>query len=741
MHVKNVLAIAQIQEQEKNIIEKFNDGQYGIWAEFFSNTFTWISILVIIILCIAVFITITQYTKRINVKSKEKIDRLEKDGKYIRGLFVELNDSKENLRYFLYRNKWKKRIIQDFNHMFNDEYGHLLREVFPENDELCFSLEKHSDINKIINTIERTRLFLNDIYEDKVEYPSKYKDSMILFHIYSNKYDDILLQLRKRAEYIKNNYVILSGSAGNGKTNLLCNFSELLFRLHYSCVFMNAKDIENDIEKYYEEQLNFFEIIRNNKKCMLGVEGLSRLKFRPTYVIIDAINENSKQDFLEKLPTFLDKILDKKNIRVLVSCRSEYFEARYKKILQENVKHAALYDNIQDQKYSRNAIDRIFDIYSNRFEFNGKLSIPVRNKLSQQLLLMRMFFETHVGSKQVFNDLDYYKLYETYINQIGAQKQIDIETLLDEVTSIMTANHDYGFVSEKLISEKSKKIYEKVDGMILMSKTLKHHENSILENEESVIYFVFDEVRDYCLARYNLIKMCKSQDTFPEEEQVMQFLEDLYQEKAVCFEGIVNYIYKDYKHRKEEQLCGALIERFIKPSDIMSEGRNYMSNEPLKGWGLRLIFQNNQKLLLCEQEYLKYIAYENPGDLLSSLFSFLVSQEIEQGPYTLEILFQLLRNIRSQKLFFKVIENCVNAFGRDSIKCSDFNEIDKELHMVSQEALRRFRHFEIIFSMFFNWEGKKQLIDQINRECDIEIIKREITNQYYFDREEIGDDN
>lgn len=231
------LSTTPIQESEKNIIEKIDDGWFGIIASFFSNMFTWLAILGIIILCIAVVITIARYRKRVNGKSKEKIDQLVKEKKYIRGLFIELNDSKENLRYFLYRGKWKKRIIQDFNSVFDDEYGDLLKEVFRDNGDVLFSLGMYSKIDKVIETIEKTRRFLNDVHNDQVEYPSKYQDSMVIFRIYSNKYDEILLPLSKKAEYIKNNYVILSGSAGNGKTNLLCSFSELLFSLKYPCVF------------------------------------------------------------------------------------------------------------------------------------------------------------------------------------------------------------------------------------------------------------------------------------------------------------------------------------------------------------------------------------------------------------------------------------------------------------------------------------------------------------------------
>lgn len=735
------LSTTPIKESEKNIIEKIDEGWFGSIASFFSNMFTWLTVLGIIILCIAVVITIALYTKRVNEKSKEKIDKLVKEKKYIRGLFVELNDSKENLRYFLYRGKWKKRIVKDFNSIFDDEYGNLLKEVFRDNGEVSFSLGMYSKIDKVIETIEKTRLFLNGVHNDKVEYPSKYQDSMVIFRIYSNKYDEILLQLRKKAEYIKNNYVILSGSAGNGKTNLLCSFSELLFSLKYPCVFMNAKEVDNDVEQYFEEQLNFLKIVKKHEKCMLGVEILSRLKFRPTYVIIDAVNENNDKEFLEKLPVFLDKLLDKKYIRVLVTCRSEYFEARYKKILFENMRHVALFDNIQEQKYSRNAVNRMFDIYSKEFIFNGVLSLFVRSKLSQQLLLMRMFFETYTGSEQIVNDLDYYMLYDKYINQIGEQKQVDIGAFLDEIVKVMSDRHDYGFVSEKLISEKGEQIFEKVDGTILVSKTLIHHEDSILKNEESVIYFVFDELRDYCIARFNLMRMCESLDSLPKKERIIQFLDEIFQEEGVCFEGVVNYIYRDYKGRNDEQLCSEIIEKFIKPSDVKANGRNYISNESLKGWGLRLIFQNPQKRLVCEEEYLQYIVYENPANLLSSLFSFLVIQEKEQGPYSLEVLFHLLRDIHDYKVFTKVIDGCVTGFERDSISHTDFYKIDEELHNVSEEALTRFRHFEVIFIMLFNWEGKKQLKEQIKKDCDIEAVKEEIRQQYYFDSEGEDDDH
>jgi hypothetical protein len=42
--------------------------------------------------------------------------------------------------------------------------------------------------------------------------------------------------------------------------------------------------------------------------------------------------------------------------------------------------------------------------------------------------------------------------------------------------------------------------------------------------------------------------------------------------------------------------------------------------------------------------------------------------------------------------------------------------------------------------MLFKWEGRKKLKEQIKRDCDIDAVKEEIRQQYYFDGEGNDDD-
>ncbi len=87
-----------------------------------------------------------------------QINKLENNKKYIRGLFIELNECKEYLRYFANREKWKKRLVKEYNALFSDYYGYLLKEAF-EKKEASFTLSASDSLDSIIQTITQTKSF------------------------------------------------------------------------------------------------------------------------------------------------------------------------------------------------------------------------------------------------------------------------------------------------------------------------------------------------------------------------------------------------------------------------------------------------------------------------------------------------------------------------------------------------------------------------------------------------------
>ena len=67
------------------------------------------------------------------------------------------------------------------------------------------------------------------------------------------------------------------------------------------------------------------------------------------------------------------------------------------------------------------------------------------------------------------------------------------------------------------------------------------HEGTIARNEKEVVYFVFDEMRDYCLARQILLNNVSAY--YVDGESVIEKLKQLKASGASCAEGVIHYCY------------------------------------------------------------------------------------------------------------------------------------------------------------------------------------------------------
>lgn len=81
---------------------------------------------------------------KINRLLKIEIGLLKQNHKYIPSLFVELNESKEVLRFFLYSSKWINRARKHFNQMSDNNF---FADIHPERDNEAFSPRKPKNCN------------------------------------------------------------------------------------------------------------------------------------------------------------------------------------------------------------------------------------------------------------------------------------------------------------------------------------------------------------------------------------------------------------------------------------------------------------------------------------------------------------------------------------------------------------------------------------------------------------------
>ena len=84
-------------------------------SEFSETAQNLVWLLMVLIAIFATLYSLFFFKKKTQKVIQNTITSLKKSKKYIPKLFVELNDIKETLRYFIYSKTWKKRIINDFN--------------------------------------------------------------------------------------------------------------------------------------------------------------------------------------------------------------------------------------------------------------------------------------------------------------------------------------------------------------------------------------------------------------------------------------------------------------------------------------------------------------------------------------------------------------------------------------------------------------------------------------------------
>lgn len=708
----HIMALTSLQKAEEDILETTEPSRVGNVMDNIVAFSDQINAVVYLVIAVAVVFFILRWLfnnrARINSVTEGKLRALTKEKKYIPGIFVELTESKEYLRYFSFKNKWKHRIVSEFNALFHDYYGSLLKEMFAEED-VAFELSSSLDIEEITTQMKHTKGFLKDLHEGKIKVPERYSSSSLIFRVFSNKYDERIEDLVNKSCFAKARYIILTGSAGNGKTNLLCNYSEFLINQGLRCVFMNGKEINTRVEEHFWKQLGIPDMIVKNEIRFAVSKYLFwkilSLRFEPLYILIDAVNENNNKSVLESYHEFFDEILRKPNTYIVVACRSEYFEARFKKYLVDDVEACPIVENIVEESYPDVAIQRLFRNYAEMFNYHCKLSHQVKERLSKQLLLTRIFFETYSGRTDQVSDLDLNALYEAYIDRVSNEQKVDVLSYLDEIVKIMIDQKNYRSVSLSDISVAGKMIHDKIDGTVLVSKTIVYHPDSLIRNEDEVVYFVFDELRDYCLARYQLRNICSTRDKYPSNEDIIFLLDELNADNAVCLEGVINYVYREGQKRGNSNLCCIILNKFIDPVEVNTR-RGRLTE---LGRGTRLILDNPQDILPCEKEFLCNKLKTKNTHYISMFFSYFVDQELYEGSPNLSLFFEILRAIGNPTEIAEIVFRCASSWDPQYISRKDFIDIDKKLMQISPDSVNRFRKFEILYLFCVKWEGKEEL--------------------------------
>lgn len=644
-----------IQAQE-SLLEKIID-----YISNFKEYFDLIKFVFIGILFLIAIIVLFNYKKRVNTKSKKEYTKNEKNGKFISDLYVELGNSNEKLRYMYNSYFWTWRIRKEFYKLLHTNLGKMMAKR--TNIKVYNYLTKkglYKSLKKCQSFLENCRKFeLND-------------ERNFMYYLSHNSFylKDDIERLLDNMKLSNTNVCFLLGKAGSGKTNLLTNFAKKIIN-NYSktCVYIDSKDVEdNNVERKFLSYFDSSLILTENNNVLISLLLFIKKIFKvKIVVIIEAINENSNLDFYKNLCRFINKYHKNKNIKIIISSRTEFYNIKFKKIFDEYLEEDVKYEiiSIETSKLSNNILEKMFDKYSKYFKFNGSVSPNVRYLLYDSPILMRIFFECYKNSNDMICDIDKSKLFSEYIANL-TEKYPNLKKILKEITNYMINNDRFDYIDINKIAIDFNNIENLIYENVLLTKSIIENEGKINEEKIETIAITYDEIRDYLISN-QLIEMSKDSKI-----DIIKYIDKMIEYKFPIVEGVIKNLYCYYKN-ENNKICKHIIN-----IDTL-KNYNFGNRDMFTNAHLDFIFSSKQELLDFELKYLNELDY-------------IVSKDLARL-----ILISISNSIYLLKPNDDFILNKINSFIDGDEHVFDFSRIDISYYREIIKNLEKYSGENIVF--------------------------------------------
>lgn len=368
-------------ETTPDVVEKIEKA-----LSFLGNIETLCGVIGFAILCTLFCWSIIIFRKRINKISLQQLCVFKRNKKYISELFTELNCNLENLRYFVFSKRWKRRIIREYNHQFRNAQGKEIAKII-SNDSLTRKLSYRTNVNDLMTAIDQRRKLIEQLNNDREENRRRYGEKFFFIREYTYFIPAKLSLLYTRCELLKAKNIIVVGSAGNGKTNLLCSLVENIINNNTPCLFINSRDVDCDCFDYVVNKLVPKKLLQVKKAFLLVISWLLVLSNKDFFVVIDAVNENDTEIFASSIGKMIDQLSKYKRIKVICSCRSEYFDVRHKKHFEKcaEIPYVFLLDQVD---YDDRAKEKMMFLYQRHYNVQVLLSANRDNRKKYRVCIL-----------------------------------------------------------------------------------------------------------------------------------------------------------------------------------------------------------------------------------------------------------------------------------------------------------------------------------------------------------------
>jgi hypothetical protein len=342
-------------------------------------------------------------------------------GKYIPNVFIETRDTKQLARLFCHPVLFMKRHLEEFAKDGIEGWNEFLTKIgqkpLPVPD--IASLKNDGTLDATVLISDRIQDIFSELRRRVSDYgeggrreiriesiPSAarpyYEENAwsltnSLGYGFQHRIDDFV----EEATVPGKRFFLLTGRAGQGKTNFVCDLIDtFLLRHSVPAALLPVRKLAlqqgNSLGARLAELL-FDGKIKSFPECATLLSEAAIRAGKPFILILDGLNEHPQgPTFSRELELFLHDLLSYPHLKVLMTCRSEFFQQRFGNLENEALKpyffiRHAIEHHLESEECS-DLIDAYFDFFQLR---RALVSESVVERLQKDVLLLRFFCEAY----------------------------------------------------------------------------------------------------------------------------------------------------------------------------------------------------------------------------------------------------------------------------------------------------------------------------------------------------------
>lgn len=326
---------------------------------------------------------------------------------------------------------------------------------------------------------------------------------------------------------------LLTGPAGQGKTNFLCDFTQrFLLRHGIPCAYITARQLSRipdpDLTQVVR-RLIFPAAVNNLDEALSMLAPACAERRQPFVLVIDGLNEHPDiRAFVGQLEHLLEALVRHSHVRILMTCRSEFLEQRFGALLSGPLAPVLHVSTAHGQRFDDDQYRELVARYFRFFRVRPSLvSQRVIDFLRRDLLLLRFFCEAYGARGRdptytqpfvagIYRD----EIFRRYVeDKMGrAQTAIagdrstarslirpaEVRRVLSLVAAHMIETGEFANVPRTVIpATLDAELTALLDEELILRHDLTPAPSLLAEPTE-VVNFTFDEMRDFMLAQHLL---------------------------------------------------------------------------------------------------------------------------------------------------------------------------------------------------------------------------------------------